>query len=372
MLYIGLMSGTSMDGIDAVLVDFSQFEEKKWRLPSAKSHSFALDLRAELFALNRPGDNELHRAATAAAQLSRACAKLVNALLAEAGLRAADVCAIGAHGQTVRHRPDITPDVPEPYTVQLINGALLAELTGIDVVCDFRSRDLAAGGQGAPLVPAFHRAVFSGVDAHGAVINIGGIGNISLLDEQAQVAGFDTGPGNVLMDLWCAQHLGQAYDANGNWAASGSVHHGLLEHLMADAYFARQPPKSTGRDLFHAAWLAQRLTGFESVPAADVQATLCELTARSVRFATSLYAADAKRVLICGGGAKNAHLMRRLQLLHPNAHVQATDAFGLPSQDVEAAAFAWLAMRCVQRDNGNLPAATGAKGPRVLGAIYPA
>jgi anhydro-N-acetylmuramic acid kinase len=214
--------------------------------------------------------------------------------------------------------------------------------------------------------------VFSEVDALGAVVNIGGIGNISLLDDQSTVAGFDTGPGNVLMDLWCAKHLGHAYDANGDWAASGSVNHALLERLMADGYFARKPPKSTGRDLFHAAWLAERLTGFDAVPAADVQATLCELTARSIRFATCLYAADAKHVLICGGGAKNGQLMRRLQLLHPNAQVQATDAFGLPSQDVEAAAFAWLAMRFVQRESGNLPAATGAQGPRVLGALYPA
>jgi anhydro-N-acetylmuramic acid kinase len=368
------MSGTSTDGVDGVLADFST------PFPAVVamfSTSFAPDLRANLLALNQPATDEIHTAAQSANALAGVYASVVHKLLNMANLRAKDVRAIGAHGQTVRHCPPgfVRPGdakASSAYTVQIQNPALLAERTGIAVVADFRSRDIAAGGQGAPLVPAFHQAVFAQASNTVAVVNIGGISNVSLLSPGVAPLGFDTGPGNVLMDMWCEQHTGQTFDADGTWAASGRVDHTLLDALLAEPYFAQKPPKSTGRDLFHRAWLQAKLQGFEAVSAVDVQATLTELTARCIRAGIALYAADATEVAVCGGGAHNGHLMRRLGLLLPNAKVHSTAERGIHPMQVEALAFAWLAKQCIEGLPGNLPSATGAAGPRVLGAIYPA
>ncbi len=359
-LYIGLMSGTSMDGIDAVLVDLSN-------IPKLLHHShqpFSPQLRTALLALNEPGDDELHRAALAANALALGYATVVRTLLTQARVTADQVDAIGCHGQTVRHRPE------SGYTLQLVNAALLAELTGIRVVCDFRSRDIAAGGEGAPLVPAFHRAVFAHPQQSRAVVNIGGIANITSLLAQGDVIGFDCGPGNVLMDGWIMAHQGATYDAGGAWAAQGTVLPELLERLLAHEFFERLPPKSTGRETFNLKNLKQGLAGDERP--ADVQATLCELTATGIARALAAHCADAGEVYLCGGGARNNVLRQRLAALLPGKHVAVTDELGIAAESVEAAAFAWLAQRALAGEPGNLPQVTGARGLRVLGAIYPA
>jgi anhydro-N-acetylmuramic acid kinase len=349
--------------------------------------------RDSLLALNRPGDNELHRAAEAATRLASIYADVVQALLENTGLDAQSVRAIGAHGQTVRHQPHRPPQparanrLPEPgYTIQLLNGAWLAELTRIDVVCDLRSADVAAGGQGAPLVPAAHHAWFARKDMDISVLNIGGIANLSLLprlDDSATrpVTGFDTGPGNVLLDLWALQHWQQPFDAGGAWAAQGQVDAALLATLLADPYFGQNPPKSTGRDLFDSAWLSSHLAA-AGMPAhgslasrqqaLDVQATLAELTVVSIAQDVMRLAANTGELLVCGGGARNTHLMRRLNSLLPQLKVLSTEARGYPVDQVEALAFAWLAKAFVEGRHANLPSVTGARRPRQLGALYPA
>ena len=316
-------------------------------------------------ALQAPTENEIHREALAANQITRLYAKCVQHLLIQADIAPAAVTAIGAHGQTIRHLP------AQGYTRQINNPALLAELTGIDVIADFRSRDIAAGGQGAPLVPAFHHAVFGSDRDVRVVANIGGISNISILRPDGRVIGYDTGPGNLLMDGWIHRHLDKPFDANGDWAASGRIIPALLERLRQEPYLALPAPKSTGRDLFHAGWLSERLPDFETADAADVQATLAAYTAHTIAAAVQRDAPDADAVYVCGGGALNAHLMQMLEqaLAMP---VLRTEALGIPAMQVEAIAFAWLAMRFGQRLAGNLPAVTGAAGPRVLGALYPA
>lgn len=365
-LYIGLMSGTSLDGVDAVLVDFSQTPPKVLGHCSAP---LPATLKAELLALNAPSYNELHRAALAANQLVRLYAQQVHALLLQCGTPAAAVRAMGAHGQTVRHRPlefDGTG-----YSLQLNNPTLLAELCGIDVVADFRSRDLAAGGQGAPLVPPFHRAFFAQTDTAVAVLNIGGISNITLLDPASNtLLGFDCGPGNALMDYWCQRHTGQPFDDAGCWAAQGVVDVQLLARMLDEPYFAKTPPKSTGRDLFNLPWLADKLRGFEALAPVNVQATLTELTAQTC--ATSLInnLPHCTSLIVCGGGAFNRQLMDRLQAALPRCVVQASDAFGLPPLQVEASAFAWLARQAVLRQTASVPSVTGAQGARILGGIY--
>jgi anhydro-N-acetylmuramic acid kinase len=288
----------------------------------------------------------------------------------QSGRSIRDVRAIGAHGQTVRHRPGEFDGTG--YTVQLLNGALLAELCDADVVCDLRSRDVAASGQGAPLVPPFHAALFARPGTAQAVLNLGGIANLTLLGAEGSVRGFDCGPGNVLLDLWCQQHLGRTFDDLGSWAASGQVRHSLLSALEADPYFSLAPPKSTGRDRFNAAWLARSLAAVPGVAPADVQATLAELTARRAAADFRTYLPDATRLLVCGGGALNTDLMRRLQALLAGVKVASTADEGLPPTTVEAAAFAWLAQAFVERRPANHPAVTGATGFRVLGALYPA
>ena len=366
-LYIGLMSGTSMDGVDGVLVDFE--DGGGLHVVTDASLPMPPALGAELLALNTSGADELQRAALAANALARLQAEVVAHLLDNADIEPAAVRAVGSHGQTVRHRPGEFDGTG--FTTQLNNGALLAERCGIDVVCDFRSRDVAAGGQGAPLVPAFHRDVFAGTTPR-AILNIGGIANVTLLGETT-LGGFDTGPGNALMDHWCKRHTDAAYDDDGRWAASGKVDGLLLVELMADAYFRKAAPKSTGRDLFNADWLAAGLAraGGTRTPA-DVQATLLELTARTAIDALRAAAPDTRELLVCGGGAKNGALMARLAALWPGLAVAPTDTAGLPAQQVEAAAFAWLARQFCERQPGNHPTVTGAAGARVLGALYPA
>ena len=372
-LYIGLMSGTSLDGVDGVVVDLAGLEAGSGTLDvrAHRSRPFADALASELLALNRPGGtDELHRAALAANALAALNAQVVADLLAATGLQPQQVIAIGAHGQTVRHRPQDFDGVG--YTLQIGAPALLAELTGIDVVADFRSRDVAAHGTGAPLVPAFHRAVFGRIDASVAVLNLGGMANLSVLPVDGAVTGFDCGPGNVLLDLWCRRRTGQPYDAQGRWAASGQVIEPLLQSMRAEPYFALPAPKSTGRDLFHAEWLDAHLQRWPDAGASDVQATLSELTARVCARDVQSHAAPAQELLVCGGGALNLDLMQRLARHLPAQSVRPTDDRGLPALQVEACAFAWLASAFVNRRPGNLPAVTGATGPRILGALYPA
>lgn len=368
-LYIGLMSGTSLDGVDGVLADLSK---PRLVVLAHAREPFTPDLAHELLALNTPGDNEVHRCAMAANALVRVYAKVVADLLSNSALPPETVTAIGAHGQTVRHRPQAFEGIG--YTVQLNNPALLAELTGIRVVADFRSRDVAAGGQGAPLVPPFHQAVFGVPGQTVCVLNLGGISNLTVLGPGLgdDVLGFDCGPGNVLMDAWCQQHLGRPFDAEGAWAASGQVDRALLSVLLTEPYFSAPRPKSTGRDLFDLNWLARQLAKVQPSTPADVQATLTELTARVCVADVKQLGANSRTLIVCGGGAYNSHLMQRLQAHLPTMSVQSSLAHGLPPSQVEAAAFAWLARKTTLLETASLKTVTGARGARVLGAIYPA
>jgi anhydro-N-acetylmuramic acid kinase len=370
-LCAGLMSGTSLDGVDGVLASFDPRSLRPGRVIAHVHVDLPDDLSSLLLALNQPGADELHRAALAANALMGVYADVVERLLATSGCRAADVLAVGAHGQTVRHRPQAFGGTG--YTIQLVNGALLAERCGITTVCDFRSADVAAGGQGAPLVPAFHAACFARAGIDAAVLNVGGIANLTLLPASGQVGGFDTGPGNVLMDLWSLRCTGQPFDAGGAMAASGRVLPELLAALRSEPYFALPPPKSTGRDLFHADWLDARLqaAGTGAAPA-DVMATLAELTAQSVVDALRAQLPAVSRLRVCGGGAFNGHLMARWRGLLPGVDLASTDADGVPADQVEALAFAWLAACRMAGRTASLPAVTGARATRVLGAVYPA
>ena len=359
-LYIGIMSGTSLDGIDTVLAELTDSPRQLGCL----HHPFDEKLRSALLALNTAGDNELERASLAANQLAQAYAASVRQLLRETPYETRDIRAIGCHGQTVRHRPDLG------FTTQLVNSALLAELSGITVISDFRSRDIAAGGQGAPLVPAFHAAAFHHPDRHRVIVNIGGISNLTDLPIKGEITGFDCGPGNVLLDAWAFAHLGQPYDRNGTWADSGHAIPKLLGKMLVENYFSAPPPKSTGRDLFNPAWLQAFLSPTHAP--ADVQATLLELTARCIADAIGEHCSGAQEIYLCGGGARNCALVRRLQQLQPKIPVFMTDALGVSTDWVEALAFAWLAQQTLEGKPGNLPEVTGAKGTRILGAIYPA
>jgi len=365
--FIGLMSGTSLDGVDGVLVDFSP------DTPLVAAHAsapFPADLRAELLALNTPGENELHRAALAGNALTRVYAQVVDTLLGNARVDPGSVTAIGAHGQTVRHQPQEFDGTG--YTLQLCQPALLAELSGIDVAADFRSRDVAAGGQGAPLAPFFHQAMFGRRGETVGILNIGGISNLTLLHADGSLLGFDCGPGNGLMDAWCALHTGRPYDDLGAWAASGRPVPALLETLRAEPYFDKAPPKSTGRDLFNKEWLLYRLLPFGAMATQDVQATLAELTASACAADVLRYQPQLRRLIVCGGGVLNTYLMHRLRALLPDAIVSSSGDEGLPPLQVEATAFAWLARRLVRREKLELQSTTGARGARVLGCVYPA
>ena len=362
-LFIGIMSGTSLDGVDAVLADFSQAK------PTLLAHQhigFDPVLRAELLALNRPTENELERAALAANQLAQHYAQAVKALLTQTQQQAEEVAAIGCHGQTVRHRPELG------FTLQLNNAALLAELSDITVIADFRSRDIAAGGQGAPLVPAFHAAAFQHPTIHRVIVNIGGIANLTDVPSSGNISGFDCGPGNMLLDAWCNAHQGTAYDANGAWAASGKVIPELLDAMLSESYFQQRPPKSTGRDLFNMDWLRRYLRA-EYAPQ-DVQATLLKLTVQTIWQAIRDDCGGAQEIYVCGGGARNSALINSLRhAFAPSATpVALTDALGVAAEHVEALAFAWLARQTLHGKAGNLPAVTGARHACILGAIHPA
>ena len=362
--YIGLMSGTSSDGVDAALVEFTPAP----RLHSSHFLPYAPALRAHIleFAAGQYHGDAIDELGSLDTELGKLFANAALALINKAGITASDVCAIGSHGQTVRHRPD----TPQPFTLQIADPNIIASRSGIITVADFRRRDVALGGQGAPLVPAFHHAVFADHEETRAVVNIGGIANITVLPAgDAMVSGFDTGPGNVLMDLWSREHLHKPHDANGEFAASGRIDTGVLKELLADDYFSRAIPKSTGREHFNQAWLSGRLAN-KKLPAVDVMATLCELTARSISDAVVQHAQGAKRVLLCGGGAHNTHLRKRLIAHLQSCTVVSTEVFGIPPDWVEAAAFAWLARETLAGRAGNLPAATGANQPAVLGAVY--
>ncbi|HEU0233962.1 MAG TPA: anhydro-N-acetylmuramic acid kinase [Gallionella sp.] len=360
-LYVGLMSGTSLDGIDAVLVDLGEAQP---RLLAKHYTPFDDSLRNDLLALHQPGHNELHRTQLAGNQLARLYAAAVNTLLNTANSSNTKIKAIGCHGQTIRHRPE------HGYTLQIGNAALLAELTGITVVSDFRSRDIAAGGQGAPLVPAFHDKVLRHPGSHRVIVNIGGISNLTNLPPGTATSGFDCGPGNLLMDAWCMQHLGKPYDDSGAWAASGKILPALLEKMLNEPFFALPPPKSSGRDLFNMVWLRGKLQGGEL--AEDVQATLLELTCRTIAQAIRQYCDGATEIYLCGGGAHNPTLHHRLAALLPGSGVQTTDALGVDGDYLEAIAFAWLAQQTLHGRPASLPPVTGARHPCILGAIYPA
>ncbi len=372
-LFIGLMSGTSLDGVDGVLAELKA--DGRMQVLAHAFEPFASEFKSTLLQLNQSGPDELHRAALAGNGIARSYAQVVRTLLQQTGRTAQAITAIGAHGQTVRHRPlefDGSPtQAAVGYTLQLNNPALLAELTGIDVVAEFRTRDLAAGGQGAPLVPAFHQGIFGQSEACVSVLNIGGISNLSVLRPGGHVTGWDCGPGNALMDHWCLTHTGEAFDRDGAWAASGHAMPELLASLLRETYLDKAPPKSTGRDLFNPAWLQEHLHAWPTAQPADVQATLTAFTARSCVQDVLQHAPDAQSLIVCGGGALNSHLMGLLRQGLPGLHVASSDQHGLPPLQVEAAAFAWLAFKAVRRETASLPSVTGAQGARVLGAIYP-
>jgi anhydro-N-acetylmuramic acid kinase len=360
--YVGLMSGTSLDGIDAVVICFSSTGTA--RLAGSHYLPFPEPLRQDLVAINAAGFDEIERSELLANQLAHLYADCVGVLLARTHRRPADIAAIGCHGQTIRHRPDLG------FTVQIGNSALLAELTGISVVSDFRSRDVAAGGQGAPLVPAFHHAMFGHPFIHRVIVNIGGISNLTDLPPAGPTSGFDCGPGNLLMDAWISRHNGECYDRDGAWAATGTLIPDLLQNMLLHPFLKQSPPKSTGRDTFNMTWLETLIQPHYA--AADVQSTLLEFSARCISDGINQHCDQSTEIYLCGGGAHNTTLTNRLQHLLGSRSVMATDSLNLGADWVEAAAFAWLARQTFLRLPGNMPIVTGADGYRVLGAIYPA
>ena len=364
-LYIGLMSGTSMDGIDAALVEFST-ESDQPDLVATHARAWPEDLVQQLHAICTPGENEIDRMGWLDQRVAEEFAAAVADLLRQTGISADKISAIGSHGQTIRHRPE------SGFTLQIGNGARLAAISGIDVVCDFRMKDIALGGQGAPLVPAFHQAVFGQENEPRFILNIGGISNVSVLPGHAeQVFGFDTGPGNTLLDAWYRQHHSGNYDAGGEWASSGRIHQPLLADLLSHPYFAQPYPKSTGRETFTFGWLLQQLATYPDIIPADVQRTLLEFTALTVRDALQPLTKPAS-LYLCGGGAHNPLLCQRIASLMPGWQVDSTQKLGMHPDWVEAIAFAWLAHCFCERRPGNLPAVTGASRKAVLGAFYPA
>lgn len=360
-LYVGIMSGTSLDGIDTALLDFSGSYPA---LLATHYQVYPPELRETLLQLHHPSQNELHQTLLIANELSRRYALTTLQLLDKAGIEANEVIAIGCHGQTIRHCPD------HGYTLQLCNAALLAELSGISVVSDFRSRDIAAGGQGAPLVPAFHHKMLRHPGIHRVIVNIGGISNLTNLQPEQKTSGFDCGPGNLLMDSWIKQHQGLGYDKDGAWASSGKIITELLKKLVSEPFLQYPPPKSCGRDLFNMQWLQQKLYGNETP--ADVQATLLALTVYSISRAIMTYCTGVKEVYLCGGGAHNSALVASLTTALPDCQIRLTDQLGIDADWLEAIAFAWLAQQTIEGHSANLPEATGARHPCILGAIYQA
>lgn len=360
--YVGLMSGTSLDGVDAVLAEIGP--SGQIQLLHTHYLPYTDTLREQLLALHVPQPDEIHLAACAGNDLARLYAEATQAVLDGFS---GTVRAIGSHGQTLRHRPEAG------YTLQIGNAALLTELTGITVVADFRSRDIAAGGQGAPLVPAFHAHVLRHPDIHRVIANIGGIANLTDLPVNGTVRGWDTGPGNMLLDAWIRRHSGAHYDRDGAWAASGTIHARLLAAMSMHAYLQSPPPKSAGREQFNLDWLDTVLNSQDGVIVpADVQATLLEFTATSIADAIRRECADVQALYLCGGGAHNSCLVQRIRAHLPDIQVATTAVLGINPDWVEALAFAWLARQALHHMPGNLPAVTGARGRRILGAIYPA
>lgn len=356
MYYIGLMSGTSTDAVDGVLANADM------NIIASYSLSIPGDLQHKILELNSRGDDELAKSALVANDLADLYGQVVNELLNKSNLKTQDIKVIGAHGQTVRHVPE------QGYSIQLNSPARLVEKTGIAVIADFRSRDIAAGGQGAPLVPAFHAAIF-GQQANRAVLNLGGIANLTILDKE--ISGFDTGPANMLMDAWIQKHHNQPYDKDGAWAASGKCQPALLELLLSEPWLSLRPPKSTGRDLFNLEWLEQKISQCNlKINPADVQATLLELSIQTISTAIKNYAANTKEIIICGGGSQNAVFVQQLQESLP-LKITSSDYYGIPAQYMEALAFAWLAKANLDGASACLPSVTGAKHPSIAGCIYP-
>lgn len=367
--YIGLMSGTSLDAIDVALIE----SHPRIRLVAARSYPIPAALRDALMALCQPGNNEIERLGRADRQLGTTLADAVLHFLQEHSLAPAEITAIGSHGQTVRHRPSSAEqDVDSAFTLQIGDPNTLAEVTGISVVGDFRRRDVAAGGQGAPLVPAFHKAAFSSPASNRVIANIGGMANITVLRSNGQLSGFDTGPGNVLLDSWIQHCQNRHYDYNGEWAASGKVNAALLARFLDSPYYHRTGPKSTGREDYNLAAIQSHLKGLENIPQEDVQATLLELTAVTLCDAIKGEGTTEFELYLCGGGAHNIHLRQRISEILPSSQVADTSQLGIDPDWVEAAAFAWLAHATLNGIDGNVPSVTGAKRARILGAIYPA
>ncbi|MGZ5031943.1 MAG: anhydro-N-acetylmuramic acid kinase [Usitatibacter sp.] len=360
-LFIGVMSGTSLDGADAALVDFSSGSPRTLAFSAVP---FSAQLREQILELSEPGSDSLDLAGAVSVELAGLYARAVDGVLAAGGVDRKAVTAIGCHGQTVRHRPE------RGFTIQLNDPARLAEFTGIDVVADFRRRDMAAGGQGAPLVPAFHEALFRHPTRSRVVVNIGGISNVTWLPSTGKALGFDCGPGNVLLDGWARKHIGKQFDEDGEWARAGRTDAKLLERLLDEPFFEAPPPKSTGRELFRLAWLQEKLPG--DYRTADVQSTLTDFTAHAIVGAIDRFCPTADEIYLAGGGARNGALVARITALAGKRAVAATDALGVPTGHVESMAFAWLAMKCVRREPVDLTAVTGAREPRVLGAVYAA
>jgi anhydro-N-acetylmuramic acid kinase len=357
-IYFGVMSGTSLDGVDVVAFDVAQQS-----VVGAYSIAFDESLRADCLALQTPQTDEIARAQIVANQLADLFAQAINQLRQNLSLAHELIAAVGVHGQTIRHRPE------HGYTIQLNQPARIAEQTGLTVVSDFRARDIAAGGQGAPLVPAFHDAIWRDEKLNRVILNVGGFANISVLNADADTFGYDTGPGNVLLDAWVAIHQGKIYDASGQWAATGTVHQGLLDKLLSEPYFHWPAPKSTGRDGFHLPWLNAHLANFSNLAAADVQATLLQLTCQTIVNEIHRSAPQIHELIICGGGAYNTQLIKQLTQALPMVRVETSVAHGMAPEHVEAAAFAWLAAQTLQGKTSNLPTVTGARGARILGNI---
>ncbi len=366
-LYIGLMSGTSMDGIDSAVIDLAQ---GKAHIVATHSHPIPMHLQAEIRSLFLPGNDDIDTLGSCDQQLGLCFAEAVNTVLKHAGLKPSNIIAIGSHGQTVRHRPPAN-DTPHPFTLQIGDPNIIATRTSITTVVDFRRRDMALGGQAAPLAPAFHNAVFHSSKRNRAIVNIGGISNITLLPAKGQVLGFDTGPGNRLLDDWIKQHKDKAFDDGGQWASQHTSDPQLLEQLKAHPFLQRPAPKSTGREEFNRQWLDQELKEFDHLSPGCVQATLLAFTAETIVDALKALSVEIDEIFICGGGALNTALMLSLSNLLTPAKVNSTAALGITPEWVEAAAFAWLARQTLAGLAGNLPAVTGAKGLTVLGGIYP-
>lgn len=365
-LYIGLMSGTSLDSVDSVIASF----EPEFQLIAQSTTLIPSDLKNKIRQLMHADNDSVALLGETHHALGKLFAQASHTLLTEHQLPTSKIAAIGSHGQTIRHCPE------QGYTLQIGDASLITELTKITTVADFRSRDVAAGGQGAPLVPAFHQALFSSSEIDRVILNVGGMANLTYLpaDKTVSVTGFDTGPGNILMDSWIARHQGKNFDKDGAWATSGTIHQKLLQALLAQPYFSAPPPKSTGRELFNLEWLDRLITSTaHHITPADAQATLLELTAQSATRAIREHIRSEEfELYLCGGGSHNTALLQRIQALLPTTPVGLTDQLGLDADWVEAAAFAWLAYRCLQKRSGNLPEVTGANGLKVLGAIYPA